>query len=215
MAYVELNADPYSAHQRLLRLCGSPRTVLDAGGSSGYLSRALTERGARVIVADIDEAAVAEALNEGREAVRVDFAVEEPPLESGSVDLVILADVLEHIADPAAALRRLRRVMAPGARLVASVPNGANWSLRLSLLAGRWQYTDRGLLDRTHVRNFTRRSFHECLHAGGFDIVEADMTCPVPVFRGGIVSALAYRVGRLRPGLFAYQHIALARPRPG
>jgi 2-polyprenyl-3-methyl-5-hydroxy-6-metoxy-1,4-benzoquinol methylase len=215
MAYVDLNADPYGGHRRLLRLCGNPQVVLDAGGSSGYLSSALAERGARVIVADVDDAAVAEALAAGRAAYRVDLSVEVPPLEPGSVDLLVLADVLEHLADPVSALQRLRPLLAPDARLVASVPNGANWALRLQLLAGRWQYTDRGLLDRTHLRNFTRRSFHECLEEAGFEVVEADLTCPVPMFRGGRISALAYHVGRLRPGLLAYQHLALARPRPG
>ncbi|MEO8897906.1 MAG: class I SAM-dependent methyltransferase [Candidatus Dormibacter sp.] len=213
MAYVDLNTDPYGGHRRLLRLCGKPRVVLDAGGSSGYVSTVLAADGARVIVVDVDEEAVAQAVAGGREAYRVDLAVEAPPLAPGSVDLLILADVLEHLPDPAATLRRLRPLLADGGRLVASVPNGANWALRLQLLAGRWQYTDRGLLDRTHLRNFTRRSFHECLEEGGFDVVEADLTCPVPVFRGGMLSAFAYSVGRLRPGLFAYQHLALALPR--
>lgn len=213
MAYVELNTDRYATHRRLLRLCGNPAVVLDAGGSSGYVSRALAERGARVVVVDIDEDAVAEAAAGGHEVYHVDLSRSAPPLPEGSVDLLLLADVLEHIADPVAALRRLRPLLAPGARLVASVPNGANWALRLQLLAGRWQYTDRGLLDRTHVRNFTRRSFHECLDEAGFDLIEADITCPIPIFRGGRVSALAYHVGRLRPGLFAYQHLALARAR--
>ena len=213
MAYVDFQDDPYGAHLRLLRLCGSPGVVLDAGGSSGYVSTALAERGARVVVVDIDEAAVADAVAGGREAYRVDLAAETPPLPAGSVDLILAADVLEHIADPAAALRRLRPLLAPGGRLVASVPNGANWALRLQLLAGRWQYTDRGLLDRTHLRNFTRRSFHDTLADGGFEVIESDLTCPIPVMRGGVLSAAAYRTARLRPGLFAYQHLALARPR--
>ena len=213
MGYVELNADPYSSHMRLLDLCGSPGVVVDAGGSSGYVSMALAQRGARVIVVDNDESAIREAVAEGREAHLVDLSIAAPDLPAGSVDLLILADVLEHIADPAAALRRLRPLLAAGGRLVASVPNGANWALRLQLLAGRWQYTERGLLDRTHVRNFTRRSFHATLHEGGFEVLSTDLTCPIPLFRGGRLSAAAYHVGKLRPGLFAYQHIAAARPR--
>ena len=214
MAYVDLNSDPYAAHQRLLALCGRPRVVIDAGGSSGYVSTALAEQGARVIVVDVDEAAVAEATAGGREAYCVDLSVAAPPLPPASVDLLILADVLEHIADPVAAVLRLRPLLTPDARLVASVPNGANWTLRLQLLAGRWQYTDRGLLDRTHVRNFTRRSFHETLREAGFTILEADLTCPIPFFRGGRISAAAYRTARLLPGLFAYQHLVLARVNP-
>lgn len=215
MAYVNFQDDPYGAHRRLLRLCGSPGVVLDAGGSSGYVSTTLAERGARVVVVDIDENAVADAVAGGLEAYRVDLATEAPPLAEGSVDLILAADVLEHLADPVAALRRLRPLLGPRGRLVASVPNGANWTLRLQLLAGRWQYTDRGLLDRTHLRNFTRRSFHDTLAGAGFEVLESDLTCPIPWFRGGRLSAAVYRTARLRPGLFAYQHLALAQPRPG
>ncbi|TMC54756.1 MAG: class I SAM-dependent methyltransferase [Chloroflexi bacterium] len=212
MAYVALRTDPYAAHQRLLRLCGSPRTVLDVGGSSGYLASELAKRGARVVVIDNDPQAVAEARQAGVDAHVVDITREDPPETPGGYEAALLGDVLEHLADPAAVLRRLRPFVAPGGRLVASVPNGANWALRLSLLAGRWNYTDRGLLDRTHLRNFTRRTFLDTLRAGGFEVVETDVTCPIPVLRGGRLSAAAHAAARALPGLLAYQHLALARP---
>jgi len=211
--YVELNPDPYSGHQRMLRLCGQPGVVLDVGGSSGYLSSELAARGARVILVDLDEAAVSEARASGREAHPVDLSREAPPLPPASVDLILCADVLEHLPDPAAALRRLRPLLAPRGRLVASVPNGANWALRLSLLAGRWQYSDRGLLDRTHLRNLTRRSFLECLNGSGFHVLATDVTCPIPLWRGGRLSAAAHLLARVFPGLLAYQHIAVAEGR--
>jgi 2-polyprenyl-3-methyl-5-hydroxy-6-metoxy-1,4-benzoquinol methylase len=212
MAYVPFGTDPYAAHQRLLRLCGSPRTVLDVGGSSGYLGRELARRGAEVVVIDNDPEAVAGASQAGMDAHVVDITRQDPPGRPGGYDVVLCGDVLEHLADPAAALRRLRPLVAPEGRLVASVPNGANWALRLSLLAGRWNYTDRGLLDRTHLRNFTRRTFLATIRAGGFEVVETDVTCPIPVLRGGRLSAAAHAAARALPGLLAYQHLALARP---
>ena len=212
MGYVPLGTDPYAAHQRLLQLVGSPRCVLDVGGSSGYLGRELSRRGAEVVVIDNDAEAVAAARRDGVDAHVVDISREDPPGKPGEYDAVLCGDVLEHLADPAAALRRLRPFVAPGGRLVASVPNGANWALRLSLLAGRWNYTDRGLLDRTHLRNFTRRSFLETIGAGGFEVVETDVTCPIPVLRGGRLSAAAHAVALVLPGLLAYQHLAMARP---
>lgn len=212
MAYVPLNADPYAAHQRLLRLCGSPQRALDAGGSSGYLASELTKRGASVVVIDRDAAAVAAARSAGIDAYVVDVTSEDPPGEKGSYDLLLCADILEHIADPAAALRRLRPFVASGGRLVASVPNGANWSLRLSLLAGRWEYADRGLLDRTHLRNFTLRSFLKTVREGGFEVVATDVTCPIPVLRGGRLSGLAHAAAGVLPGLLAYQFLVVAKP---
>ena len=212
MGYVAFGTDPYAAHQRLLRLCGSPRTVLDVGGSSGYLGRELARRGAEVVVIDNDPEAVAGASQAGMDAHVVDITRQDPPGRPGGYDVVLCGDVLEHLADPAAALRRLRPLVAPEGHLVASVPNGANWALRLSLLAGRWNYTDRGLLDRTHLRNFTRRTFLATIRAGGFEVVETDVTCPIPVLRGGRLSAAAHAAARALPGLLAYQHLALARP---
>jgi SAM-dependent methyltransferase len=212
MGYVALGTDPYAAHQRLLRLCGSPKTVLDVGGSSGYLGRELARRGAEVVVIDYDADAVAAARRDGVDAHVVDITRQDPPGKPGDYDCVLCGDVLEHLADPAAALRRLRPFVAPSGRLVASVPNGANWSLRLSLMAGRWNYSDRGLLDRTHLRNFTRRSFLDTVRAGGFEVVETDVTCPIPVLRGGRLSAAAHAMAKALPGLLAYQHLVLARP---
>jgi len=212
MGYVPLGTDPYAAHQRLLRLCGAPRTVLDVGGSSGYLGRELARRGAQVVVIDNDPEAVAAARLDGVDAHVVDISRQDPPGVPGSYDAVLCGDVLEHLAEPAAALRRLRPFVAPFGRLVASVPNGANWALRLSRLAGRWNYTDRGLLDRTHLRNFTRRSFLDTIRAGGFEVVETDVTCPIPWMRGGRMSAAAHAAERVLPGLLAYQHLVLARP---
>jgi SAM-dependent methyltransferase len=214
MGYVPLGTDPYAAHQRLLRLCGAPRTVLDVGGSSGYLGRELARRGAQVVVIDNDPEAVAAARSDGVDAHLVDISRQDPPGLPGSYDALLCGDVLEHLADPAAALRRLRPFVAPFGRLVASVPNGANWALRLSLLAGRWNYTDRGLLDRTHLRNFTRRSFLDTIRAGGFEVIETDVTCPIPWMRGGRLSAAAHGLALALPGLLAYQHLVLARPTP-
>jgi hypothetical protein len=126
---------------------------------------------------------------------------------------MIWADILEHLGDPAAVLRNFRPLLAPDGRMVASVPNGANWALRASLLAGRWDYTERGLLDRTHLRNFTRKSFLNTIESAGYDVIETDVTCPIPVWRGGRLSAMAHGLARMRPGLLAYQHLAVARPR--
>jgi 2-polyprenyl-3-methyl-5-hydroxy-6-metoxy-1,4-benzoquinol methylase len=214
MGYVPLGTDPYGAHRRLLRLCGAPKTVLDVGGSSGYLSRELADNGADVVVIDIDPDAVADARREGINAYAVDITRQDPPGRPGQYDAVLCGDVLEHLADPAAAIRRLRPFVAPSGRLVASVPNGAYWALRLSLLAGRWNYTDRGLLDHTHLRNFTLKSFLETIRAGGFEVLGTDVTCPLPWFRGGRLSAAAHGLALALPGLLAYQHLAVARPLP-
>ena len=109
----------------------------------------------------------------------------ELPLEPASFDVVLLGDVIEHLRDPVAALARLRPLLRPGGRLVLSTPNVANWAIRLSLLAGRWRYTDRGILDRTHTHLFTRATLRETIERAGY--------------RGGADRLHGARAGRLGP----------------
>ena len=86
--------------------------------------------------------------------------------------------------------------------------------MRLSLLAGRWRYTDRGILDRTHTHLFTRKTLVEALEAAGYSIEVLDFTTPVPVIGTNRVEAAAHAVGRIRPSLFAYQFVVAATPAP-
>ena len=81
-------------------------------------------------------------------------------------EVLLFGDTLEHLPDPAAVLRRLRTRLAPGGHLVLSIPNVANWAMRLGLLAGHFDYTDRGILDRTHLRFYTRRTLIQMLARG-------------------------------------------------
>src|SRR5581483_1728689 len=85
-------------------------------------------------------------------------------------DVVVCADVLEHLRDPARVLAALPPLLAPGGYLVASVPNVAHASVVAELLQGRFPYRPQGLLDDTHVRFFTREAIERCLEAAGWVI---------------------------------------------
>jgi len=86
-------------------------------------------------------------------------------------DCVIFSDVLEHTSDPWAVLRRWRSVLAPGGTLVVSLPNVAHKSVLRPLLRGRFDYADEGVLDRTHLRFFTRVTAIEMIEACGFEVI--------------------------------------------
>ena len=107
---------------------------------------------------------------------------------------------------------RMRPLAPANGRLVLSTPNVANWAMRLSLLGGRWRYTERGILDRTHVHLFTRATLAETLMGAGFRVITMEFTVPVPVVDTPAVERLAHAVGALRPQLFAYQFIVAAEP---
>ena len=106
----------------------------------------------------------------------------------------------------------MRPLLRADGRLVLTTPNVANWAMRLGLLAGRWRYTERGILDRTHTHLFTRSTLVETLERAGYRVVELDFTVPLPVARTPAAERVAHAVGSLRPPLFAYQFVVAAAP---
>jgi hypothetical protein len=112
--------------------------------------------------------------------------------------------------------------LAADGRIVISVPNVANLLVRVGLLLGRFDYTDRGILDRTHLRFFTRRTLGEFVQGCGLTIERTDVT-PVPVeevltwLRGRRrILTVLHAVTRVRPTLFGYQFVvSCRRPAPG
>ena len=210
--YVPLNEHPHRGHAKLLALVGSRKRVLDVGCSSGYLARPLVENGCTVIGIDQDEQA-AEAAREVCEEVLVgDVETLELPFPRGSFDVVLCGDLIEHLRDPEALLRRMRPLLKPDGLLVLTTPNVANWAIRLGLLFGRWRYTERGILDRTHTHLFTRSTLAETLERAGYRVLELDITVPVPLVGAASIERIAHAVGRLRPPLFAYQFVVAATP---
>ena len=213
--YVPLNERPHGGHSRLLELAlaARPKDVLDAGCSSGYLARPLSEAGARVVGLELDPDAAELARAWCTDVVVGDVESMAMPFDPDSFDVVLCGDLIEHLRDPKAALARLRPLLRPSGRLVLTTPNVANWAMRLSLLAGRWRYTERGILDRTHRHLFTRATLVETVESAGYRIVELDHTAPVPRVGSPLVERVAHAVAGLRPSLFAYQFLLVATPR--
>jgi 2-polyprenyl-3-methyl-5-hydroxy-6-metoxy-1,4-benzoquinol methylase len=211
-AYVDLNERPHGGHAKLIALVGSERRVLDVGCSSGYLARPLVARGCTVVGIEVDPEAAEVARRVCSEVLVGDVEELELPFEPGSFDVVLCGDLIEHLRDPERFLARVRPLLRDDGRLVLTTPNVANWSIRLGLLFGRFRYTDRGILDRTHTRLFTRSTLSDMLDRAGFRVVELDFTVPVPGVGRPAVEAAAHTLGRLRPPLFAYQFVVSATP---
>jgi trans-aconitate methyltransferase len=151
----------------------APARLLDVGCGSGATGALAKARWPGVHVTGIE--IVPEAAE--RAALRLDRVIagsaETLDLSGAGLenfDGVILADVLEHLTDPWGFLERLRGVLAPGAVVAASIPNVANLWLLDELAAGRFDYTDDGLLDRTHIRFFTRKTIAALFERTGYAI---------------------------------------------
>lgn len=208
--YVPLNERRHRAHAKLLAAVGSGNRVLDVGCSSGYLAQPLAEHDNTIVGLELDSDAAREAEAYCERVLVGDVETMELPLEPGSFDVVLLGDVVEHLRDPVAALARVRPFLKPGGRVVLSTPNIANWAIRLSLLGGRWRYTDRGILDRSHTHLFTRSTLRAALERAGYRVERIDFSVPVPG-NSDLLDGAAYALGRVRPPLFAYQWIAVAQ----
>lgn len=156
----EIDLDSDSTHARVVRLIGRDRRVLELGPASGHMTRVLRGRGCAVVGIEIDPE-IADLAAQSSERIilgdldELDFDAE---LGADRFDVIVAADVLEHLKNPLSALRRLAKFLNPGGHFVVSLPNVAHGSVRIALLQGHFDYQNVGLLDTTHLRFFTRES---------------------------------------------------------
>lgn len=156
----------------------SARVVLDVGCSTGALGAAVKQAtGARVVGVELDPAMAAEAAKK-LDAVHVGDAAAillGDALAGERFDTIVFADVLEHLADPWAVLRRAKDLLAPGGCVITSLPNVRHIDTIFHLVVlGRWPYRDRGIHDRTHLRFFTKRNVVELFDQAGMRIERMD-----------------------------------------
>jgi SAM-dependent methyltransferase len=214
--------DPYSSHSVILSLLPSAGKgkVLDVGAAHGYIAAALRQRGFTVTGIEGDPLLASEAIKHCDRLFVLDL---DGPLSEieGDFDYILYGDVLEHLKDPLEVLMKLNAKLRPNGLVIISLPNVANIYVRLQLLMGRFDYSDRGILDRTHLRFFTRKSFRSFLDAGGLALISLKAT-PIPLpmvvpqrFHGRFLSWIhsinAWLAQRWQT-VFGYQFVALARP---
>lgn len=164
---------------RLLRELPRGLNVLDVGCGSGVHGAELKRIfGHRIVGVDLSESSIRKAQARLEEAYIADVTQPElyPFFPNRKFDLIVFSDVLEHLNDPLDVLMRHYQLLAPGGRVLISLPNIAIWNVRLELLAGRFEYQDTGTLDRTHVRFFTRRTFGAFTAEAGLDIQRSRVT---------------------------------------
>jgi 2-polyprenyl-3-methyl-5-hydroxy-6-metoxy-1,4-benzoquinol methylase len=157
-----------------LRPHGPFRTALDIGCAAGLLGAGLLRDG---LVGACDGVEMnVEAARQAQTGLRrvwmgsLDSVAEQVPWPE--YDLVILADVLEHLVDPWAALRLIAARTPPRCRLLLSVPNVRHYKVSLPLLfRGEFRYADAGIMDRTHLHFFTRGSLEEILRDCGWKVL--------------------------------------------
>ena len=217
-----LKPSPYSSHSLLVAALpesGQGRRVLDLGCAGGYLAALLAARGYRVTGVERPEGVGADFPREV-ELVEADLDQGLPPL-AGEFDFAICADILEHLRDPRRLLDEVRGKLAPGGRLITSLPNSGNLYFRLNVLVGRFPQHDRGLFDRTHLHFYMWANWVELLSSAGY-AVETCHPSGIPVCLAfprfaetlpvRAAERLSYELARFWKTMFAYQFVVAARP---
>ena len=148
--------------------------VLDVGCGPGDVARALSERGCSVIAVEMDPCAAEVARPHCEQllvadAETLDF---ERAFTGDTFDAILFLDVLEHLRDPAAVLRRVAPLLGDRGELFASIPNVTHGAIRLALVAGRFPYSETGLLDRTHLRFFDGPGVQQLFRESGYRVTQ-------------------------------------------
>ncbi|OFA16194.1 hypothetical protein A4U49_08680 [Acidithiobacillus ferrivorans] len=195
--------------------------VLDLGCAVGVLGRYLvTAKGCIVDGVESVPAAAAIARQTYHEVVEVDLEIADLRIcfPDGAYDVIVCADVLEHLVDPGRVLDQLPALLASQGQILVSIPNVSHLGILLELLAGDFRYGPEGLLDATHLRFFTGRSFQRLLtdHGLAGEIVDrVILDVQESEFRNRLPEpwspSLMAELGR-RPESSTYQFIVAARP---
>jgi glycosyltransferase involved in cell wall biosynthesis len=223
----EWKPDEGSSHRRLLEHLLQRRRgrVLDLGCGNGRLGAELRAAGNAVIGVDLRASSEAKERLDAFVVADLDRGLPPEVVDHGPFDTVIAADVLEHVREPGRLLDEVRPLLADGGAVVASIPNFAHWYPRARTAAGRFDYDERGILDRDHVRFFTRRSFRRLAARHGWKVVSVEATgLPFDVAdrggRAGTAATLKHAIGwfdrlgvRLWPTMFGYQFLVVLQPR--
>ena len=167
---------PNDAWYKLFQFIEPNSTVLDIGCSSGNLGKALKKaKSIKVVGLDIEESDVLLAKKNLDEAHLLNIETDDIS-HLGMFDIVVFADVIEHLLNPIHALEKVKSVLKPGGKIVFSIPNMANVTIRLELLKGKFAYKDFGLLDRTHLHFYDKQEVERVFTEAGFAIKEYDCT---------------------------------------
>lgn len=223
--YVLNLGDPSSQASKLYALIPNGAKLLDVGCSTGRLDKELRIRkGCFVVGIEMNEQAAAKARENIDRVIVGDIESKDVISKiENSFDVIILADILEHLLEPRAVLKEVKTLLNSKGFVVVSLPNIAYWEIRKQLLCGNFQYKDTGILDRTHLRFFTIKSAIELFEKSGYTVEQSEYSSwRLPferIFRVHRIPILNKYLPKVRnrltvyyPGFFASQLIFKIRP---
>jgi 2-polyprenyl-3-methyl-5-hydroxy-6-metoxy-1,4-benzoquinol methylase len=208
---------PSSVHQYVLRRDWLPGTkVLELGAGHGLVSAALHELGTSTVAVDLKKPDSSFPFPFLELNLDGEFSSDILEVQPGGAECVVALDIIEHLHRPERTLRELKRAMTPGGKLIASTGNIAYFLPRIMLFLGQFNYGKKGILDLTHQRLFTIRSFCRTLEGEGFNVEKVTgFGPPIEDMVGNslplrLLDRFGYFLGRIWPRLFSYQFVVEA-----
>ena len=218
--------DEHSSHGKIKKVIENLQlgSVLDVGCAGGEISEYAAQIGHKVVAIDLNQ-----PQNQLTNAIFVQHDLDKglPLTIEGKFDLIICADVLEHLRTPDKLLYDLQERLTTSGKIIASIPNFGNWYPRIRVLLGKFDYDARGILDQSHLRFFTRKSFTRIANTAGYDVTK-NWTTGTPfevMLRGAPKRRISWKtmlsvlakidrgLCRLRATLFGYQFIFELTPK--
>jgi 2-polyprenyl-3-methyl-5-hydroxy-6-metoxy-1,4-benzoquinol methylase len=210
----------YSAHYYAARLIGRDQRVLEIGCADGAFGSELVRAGNHVVGVDRQPTVPLEAGYGNVMEADLETGLGDRLLDaSAQFDRILALDVLEHLRDPDSLLGQCKAVLDPRGKLIVSVPNAVNLTVRLMVLFGRFEYSDRGILDWSHLRFFSKKTIRGLLERHGYRITAVHHTIiPLervfPLRSDNRLLRFANRLMRgltaVVPSLFAYEILLVA-----
>jgi 2-polyprenyl-3-methyl-5-hydroxy-6-metoxy-1,4-benzoquinol methylase len=221
MVHYRLKSDPNGSHQQIARMVRQLNVgpILDAGSAQGMLGQLIADTKLPIDAVEPNPT-WAEAAKPYYRSVYTG-TVESVSLAPKSYRVIVCADVLEHTADPKSVLKQLIALGTDDAAFIISLPNVAHLAVRMMLLMGMFPKMERGILDKTHLQFFTRKTAGDMLRDAGLRVERTSATGvpleelwksgrPAPLFR--IIRGAQWAFVRMLPTVFGFQTIFLARP---
>jgi 2-polyprenyl-3-methyl-5-hydroxy-6-metoxy-1,4-benzoquinol methylase len=214
-----VSAREEDSRYRLAQLTGERAAILDVGCAVGYIGEFLRRNPPQRWLAGIElDAGAAERARPHYDQLIVGSIEEQDAWDrlERKVDAMIFGDVLEHTADPVRVLQMAKSHLTDEGIVIVSMPNVAHFKVRLRLLIGRFEYEEWGIMDRTHLRFFTRQTAQTMLRESGFEVLHSEAIRGFSPVTGGSVVKRLGRAARTRvrnllvklwPTMFAKQFI--------
>jgi 2-polyprenyl-3-methyl-5-hydroxy-6-metoxy-1,4-benzoquinol methylase len=219
----DIRQDGEDSLTKIIRFIRPGTKILELGPATGYLTRYMKEElncCIDCIEISAQMAETAKAYSRKMLVADLDETDLEAHFEPHFYDYVILADVLEHLKKGEETLISCRNLLKADGRMILSIPNMAHASIIGSLLKGKFEYRDEGLLDKTHLRFFTRQSIEDLLEVCGFsaEVIETLQKLPEDTEIGDSLSDLPAELQQIifnREDALTYQFIILCKPNHG